>query len=60
MYFKAFFNPQGEGVVREWLDLLFKEIMNPDFALFTLSADGERNIDYELTETQADIPYSFI
>eukprot|EP00794_Sanderia_malayensis_P015706 gene15706-17291_t len=30
----------GEGVVREWLDLLFKEILNPDCALFTLSADG--------------------
>ncbi|XP_065067816.1 E3 ubiquitin-protein ligase HACE1-like [Rhopilema esculentum] len=30
----------GEGVVREWLDLLFKEVLNPDYALFTLSADG--------------------
>ncbi|XP_066926348.1 E3 ubiquitin-protein ligase HACE1-like [Clytia hemisphaerica] len=30
----------GAGVTREWLDLLVKELLNPDFALFTLSADG--------------------
>lgn len=30
----------GEGVTREWFDLLVKEILNPDCALFTLSADG--------------------
>jgi len=30
----------GEGVVKEWFDLLFKEVLNPDYALFTLSADG--------------------
>ncbi|XP_065646251.1 E3 ubiquitin-protein ligase HACE1 isoform X3 [Hydra vulgaris] len=30
----------GAGVTREWLDLLIKEIVNPDCALFTLSADG--------------------
>lgn len=30
----------GAGVTREWLDLLVKEMLNPDFALFTLSTDG--------------------
>ena len=31
---------QGRGVVKEWLDLLSKEILNPDYALFTQSVDG--------------------
>jgi E3 ubiquitin-protein ligase HACE1 len=31
---------QGRGVLKEWLDLLSKEILNPDFALFTQSVDG--------------------
>jgi len=30
----------GAGVTREWLDLLVKDMLNPDCALFTLSADG--------------------
>ncbi|XP_028411052.1 E3 ubiquitin-protein ligase HACE1-like [Dendronephthya gigantea] len=30
----------GRGVLKEWLDLLSKEILNPDFALFTQSVDG--------------------
>ncbi|XP_006815383.1 E3 ubiquitin-protein ligase HACE1-like [Saccoglossus kowalevskii] len=30
----------GQGVVREWFDTLSKEILNPDYALFTQSADG--------------------
>ncbi|OWF50952.1 E3 ubiquitin-protein ligase HACE1-like [Mizuhopecten yessoensis] len=30
----------GRGVVREWFDILSKEILNPDYALFTQSADG--------------------
>lgn len=31
---------QGQGVVREWFDILSSEIVNPDYALFTQSADG--------------------
>ena len=31
---------QGQGVVKEWFDVLSKEILNPDYALFTQSADG--------------------
>ncbi|XP_033102438.1 E3 ubiquitin-protein ligase HACE1-like [Anneissia japonica] len=30
----------GQGLVREWFDILSKEILNPDYALFTPSADG--------------------
>uniref|UniRef100_A0A665WSL4 E3 ubiquitin-protein ligase HACE1 n=1 Tax=Echeneis naucrates TaxID=173247 RepID=A0A665WSL4_ECHNA len=30
----------GQGVVREWFDILSNEIINPDYALFTQSADG--------------------
>ncbi|XP_078734422.1 E3 ubiquitin-protein ligase HACE1-like [Lampetra fluviatilis] len=30
----------GQGVVREWFDILSNEILNPDYALFTQSADG--------------------
>ncbi|XP_064628050.1 E3 ubiquitin-protein ligase HACE1-like [Lineus longissimus] len=30
----------GQGVIREWFDVLSKEILNPDYALFTQSADG--------------------
>ncbi|MEQ2194622.1 E3 ubiquitin-protein ligase, partial [Xenoophorus captivus] len=29
----------GQGVVREWFDILSNEIINPDYALFTQSAD---------------------
>lgn len=32
---------QGQGVVREWFDILSNEIINPDYALFTQSADGK-------------------
>lgn len=32
---------QGQGVVREWFDILSNEIINPDYALFTQSADGD-------------------
>jgi len=31
----------GSGVKREWFDTLSKEILNPDYALFTQSADGQ-------------------
>ena len=31
---------QGQGVVREWFDILSNEIINPDYGLFTQSADG--------------------
>ena len=31
---------QGQGVVREWFDVLSREVLNPDYALFTQSADG--------------------
>lgn len=34
------FDMQGQGVVREWFDILSSEIVNPDYALFTQSADG--------------------
>lgn len=30
----------GHGVVREWFDVLSREILNPDYALFTQSTDG--------------------
>ncbi|XP_051573978.1 E3 ubiquitin-protein ligase HACE1-like isoform X1 [Myxocyprinus asiaticus] len=30
----------GQGVVSEWFDILSNEIINPDYALFTQSADG--------------------
>ncbi|KAM4771819.1 E3 ubiquitin-protein ligase HACE1 isoform 3-T3 [Rhinophrynus dorsalis] len=30
----------GQGVLREWFDILSSEIINPDYALFTQSADG--------------------
>lgn len=30
----------GQGVLKEWFDVLSKEILNPDYALFTQSADG--------------------
>lgn len=33
---------QGQGVVREWFDILSNEIINPDYALFTQSADGKQ------------------
>jgi hypothetical protein len=31
----------GSGVRREWFENLSKEVLNPDYALFTQSADGE-------------------
>ena len=34
-------HPQGSGVRREWFDNLSSEILNPDYALFTQSADGK-------------------
>ena len=30
----------GSGVRREWFDNLSQEVLNPDYALFTQSADG--------------------
>ncbi|XP_026140486.1 E3 ubiquitin-protein ligase HACE1 isoform X2 [Carassius auratus] len=33
----------GQGVVREWFDILSNEIINPDYALFTQSADDHLN-----------------
>ncbi len=35
----------GQGVVREWFDVLSREILNPDYALFTQSADGNYQIN---------------
>ena len=35
---------QGRGVLKEWLDLLSKEILNPDYALFTQSVDGNTRL----------------
>ena len=32
---------QGSGVKREWFDNLSREVLNPDYALFTQSSDGE-------------------
>ena len=32
---------QGSGVKREWFDNLSREVLNPDYALFTQSADGQ-------------------
>lgn len=37
---------QGQGVVREWFDILSNEIINPDYALFTQSADGTGSCSY--------------
>lgn len=37
---------QGQGVVREWFDILSNEIINPDYALFTQSADGTQFSSY--------------
>ena len=34
----------GSGVRREWFENLSKEILNPDYALFTQSADGEHDM----------------
>ena len=34
---------KGSGVQREFFDLLSKEILNPDYALFTQSTDGMEN-----------------
>lgn len=39
--FHFLFKFQGLGVVREWFDILSKEILNPDYGLFTQSADGK-------------------
>uniref|UniRef100_A0A3P8Z5B1 E3 ubiquitin-protein ligase HACE1 n=1 Tax=Esox lucius TaxID=8010 RepID=A0A3P8Z5B1_ESOLU len=33
-------HPFGQGVVREWFDVLSNEIINADYGLFTQSADG--------------------
>ena len=33
---------QGSGVRREWFESLSTEVLNPDYALFTQSADGKR------------------
>ena len=31
---------QGQGVVKDWFDALSQELLNPDYALFTMSPDG--------------------
>ena len=31
---------QGEGVMREWFNVLLAEIVNPEYGLFSQSADG--------------------
>ena len=35
--------------MREWFDVLSKEILNPDYALFTQSADGNIAVKCSLT-----------
>ncbi len=45
---------QGSGVYREWFDNLSSEILNPDYALFTQSSDGNVNIVY--MDYDADYP----
>ena len=42
LHVKTWLTFQGQGVVREWFDVLSKEILNPDYALFTQSADGKK------------------
>lgn len=32
---------QGSGVIREWFNELSREVLNPDYALFTQSTDGK-------------------
>ena len=41
-------------MLKEWLDLLSKEILNPDYALFTQSVDGKRS------PTNEDLPWQVI
>ena len=40
-YIQCHVSVQGSGVKREWFDNLSREVLNPDYALFTQSADGE-------------------
>lgn len=49
---------QGQGVVREWFDILSNEIINPDYALFTQSADG-KNLMYNTGRGAAPISFFF-
>lgn len=47
----AVMSAQGQGVVREWFDILSNEIINPDYALFTQSADGSSRFPFLATMT---------
>lgn len=47
---------QGQGVVREWFDILSNEIINPDYALFTQSADGDTPSSSCYHDSQATSP----
>lgn len=47
----AVMSAQGQGVVREWFDILSNEIVNPDYALFTQSADGSSRFPFLATMT---------
>ncbi len=42
----------GSGVMREWFDNLSHEVLNPDYALFTQSADGKHSSHSLLTVSQ--------
>ena len=48
----------GSGVKREWFDTLSREILNPDYALFTQSADGAFLGEASILGTQYTIQYS--
>lgn len=50
-----FIHFQGQGVVREWFDILSREVINPDYALFTQSADGKINSSFESPSSVLDI-----
>ena len=46
-------------MVREWLDLLIKQMLNPDFALFTLSADGNVFLFHVFLSCYSHFAYHF-
>eukprot|EP00731_Ephydatia_muelleri_P024593 Em0016g864a len=45
----------GAGVRREWFDSLSKEILNPDYALFTQSVDGYCGLPEHLDDCHSDV-----
>ncbi|XP_064396022.1 E3 ubiquitin-protein ligase HACE1-like [Halichondria panicea] len=44
----------GSGVMREWFDNLSQEVLNPDYALFTQSADGATFQPNSLSDVNPD------